>query len=71
MVALAEIGDKTQLLAFLLARFKTAAIILDIWLPLVNLAGWPVRWARGSSCHQPEVLRWVLGLSLSAGQSGR
>ncbi|NBQ88854.1 MAG: TMEM165/GDT1 family protein [Betaproteobacteria bacterium] len=66
VVALAEIGDKTQLLAFLLAaRFKKPApIILGILIAtLVNhgLAG-----ALGAFITRslsPEVLRWVLGLS--------
>jgi len=66
VVALAEIGDKTQLLAFLLAaRFKKPVpIILGILIAtLVNhgLAG-----ALGAFITRslsPEVLRWVLGLS--------
>lgn len=66
VVALAEIGDKTQLLAFLLAaRFKKPIpIILGILVAtLVNhgLAG-----ALGAFITRslsPEVLRWVLGLS--------
>ena len=66
IVALAEIGDKTQLLAFLLAaRFKKPVpIILGILIAtLVNhgLAG-----ALGAFITRslsPEVLRWVLGLS--------
>lgn len=66
IVALAEIGDKTQLLAFLLAaRFKKPApIILAILVAtLINhgLAG-----AVGAfivSQVSPDVLRWILGAS--------
>ena len=66
VVALAEIGDKTQLLAFLLAaRFKKPLpIILGILLAtLVNhgLAGALGAWITANI--SPEVLRWVLGLS--------
>ncbi len=66
VVALAEIGDKTQLLAFLLAaRFKKPLpIILGILLAtLVNhgLAGALGAWI--TTNVSPEVLRWVLGLS--------
>ena len=66
VVALAEIGDKTQLLAFLLAaRFKKPLpIIAGILLAtLVNhgLAGALGAWI--TSTVDPTVLRWVLGLS--------
>jgi Ca2+/H+ antiporter, TMEM165/GDT1 family len=66
VVALAEIGDKTQLLAFLLAaRFKKPLpIIAGILLAtLVNhgLAGAVGAWI--TTTVSPEVLRWVLGLS--------
>ena len=66
VVALAEIGDKTQLLAFILAaRFKKPApIILGILLAtLVNhgLAGALGAWI--TSAISPGTLRWVLGLS--------
>lgn len=66
VVALAEIGDKTQLLAFILAaRFKRPVpIILGIFVAtLVNhgLAGALGTWI--TSTVNPEVLRWVLGLS--------
>ena len=66
VVALAEIGDKTQLLAFVLAaRFKKPLPIVAgiLCATIVNhgLAG-----AVGSllmSTLNPGVLRWVLGLS--------
>ncbi|CAM5341860.1 TMEM165/GDT1 family protein [Eoetvoesiella caeni] len=66
VVALAEIGDKTQLLAFILAaRFKKPVpIVLGILCAtLVNhgLAGALGTWI--TSVLNPEVLRWVLGLS--------
>ena len=66
VVALAEIGDKTQLLAFLLAaRFnKPVPIILGILAAtLINhgLAGALGAWI--TSAVSPESMRWVLGLS--------
>jgi putative Ca2+/H+ antiporter (TMEM165/GDT1 family) len=66
VVALAEIGDKTQLLAFLLAaRFKKPLpIIAGILLATIfnhALAGALGAWI--TSLLTPEVLRWVLGLS--------
>jgi len=69
VVALAEIGDKTQLLAFILAaRFKKPIpIILGILVAtLVNhgLAGALGAWI--TSLLTPEVLRWVLGASFLA-----
>lgn len=69
VVALAEIGDKTQLLAFILAaRFKKPLpIILGILVAtLVNhgLAGALGAWI--TATISPEVLRWVLGLSFIA-----
>ena len=66
VVALAEIGDKTQLLAFILAaRFKKPLpIIAGIFVAtLVNhgLAGALGAWI--TTAISPEVLRWILGLS--------
>jgi putative Ca2+/H+ antiporter (TMEM165/GDT1 family) len=66
VVALAEMGDKTQLLAFVLAaRFrKPVPIVLGILLAtLVNhgLAGALGAWI--TSMLTPEVLRWVVGVS--------
>lgn len=66
IVALAEVGDKTQLLAFILAaKFrKPAPIILGILVAtLANhafagaLGAWITAWVG------PQVLRWILGLS--------
>ena len=69
VVALAEMGDKTQLLAFILAaRFKKPVpIILGILLAtLVNhgLAGALGAWI--TSVTSPDTMRWVLGLSFIA-----
>lgn len=69
VVALAEMGDKTQLLAFLLAaRFKKPVpIIAGIFIATILnhvLAG-----ALGSWLTQflsPEVLRWILGIAFLA-----
>ncbi len=66
VVALAEIGDKTQLLAFILAaRFKKPwPIIAGILVAtLVNhgLAGALGAWI--TTAANPEILRWLLGLS--------
>ena len=65
-VALAEIGDKTQLLAFLLAtRFKKPVpIIAGILVATIlnhALAGALGAWI--TAVLSPEVLRWILGLS--------
>jgi len=66
VVALAEIGDKTQLLAFILAaRFKKPLpIILGILVAtLLNhgLAGALGAWV--NSVLSPEIMRWVLAAS--------
>ncbi|MDD5325554.1 MAG: TMEM165/GDT1 family protein [Polaromonas sp.] len=69
VVALAEIGDKTQLLAFILAaRFKKPWPIIAgiLCATLVNhgLAGAVGTWI--TSVLSPETLRWGLGLSFIA-----
>ena len=66
VVALAEIGDKTQLLAFLLAtRFKKPLpIIAGILVATIlnhAMAGALGAWI--TATLSPEVLRWILGLS--------
>ncbi len=66
VVALAEVGDKTQLLAFLLAaRFKKPLPIIAgiLVATLINhgLAGALGAWITQSV--SPQVLRWVLGAS--------
>ena len=69
VVALAEIGDKTQLLSLLLAaKFKRPVpIILGIFVAtLLNhgMAGLVGGWV--SENMGPNVLRWVLGVSFLA-----
>ena len=66
VVALAEIGDKTQLLAFILAaRFKKPApIILGILAATIanhGLAGAVGAWI--TSTVSPDILRWILSIS--------
>jgi len=66
VVALAEVGDKTQLLAFILAaRFKKPLpIVLGILAATVlnhGAAGLLGAWI--TRAVNPHVLRWVLGLS--------
>ncbi|MES2877288.1 MAG: TMEM165/GDT1 family protein [Pseudomonadota bacterium] len=66
VVALAEIGDKTQLLAFILAaRFKKPLPIIAgiLCATLVNhgLAGALGAWI--TTTISPQTLRWVLGAS--------
>ena len=69
IVALAEIGDKTQLLAFILAaRFKKPRpVILGIL--IATLANHGIAGALGAWITvqiTPETLRWLLGLSFIA-----
>jgi len=69
VVALAEIGDKTQLLAFILAaKFrKPLSIILGIL--AATLANHGFAGALGSWIPMllgPQVLRWILGISFIA-----
>jgi Ca2+/H+ antiporter, TMEM165/GDT1 family len=66
VVALAEIGDKTQLLAFILAaRFKKPVPIIAgiLCATIVNhgLAGALGAWI--TTTVSPEILRWILGAS--------
>lgn len=69
IVTLAEMGDKTQLLAFLLAAKykKPIPIILGILFATIlnhGLAGMLGLWI--TQILSPEILRWVLGLSFIA-----
>ena len=69
VVALAEVGDKTQLLAFLLAaRFKRPLpIVGGIFVATAvnhGLAGALGAWL--TTVLDPQVLRWLLGLSFLA-----
>ena len=69
IVALAEMGDKTQLLALILAvRFrKPIPIVLGIFVATIvnhGLAGALGAWL--TQVMGPELLRWVLGASFIA-----
>ena len=69
LVALAEIGDKTQLLAFMLAaRFqRPLPIVLGIFVAtVVNHAAAGALGSWLTSLIGPDVLRWILGLSFIA-----
>jgi len=69
IVALAEIGDKTQLLAFILAAkfHKPVPIIIGILIATLanhGFAGAVGAWV--TTLLGPETLRWVLGVSFIA-----
>lgn len=69
VVALGELGDKTQLLALVLAaRYpRPWPIVAGIFVAtLANhaMAGWVGNWVRGAL--PPEVLQWLLALSFFA-----
>ncbi|MGQ9424490.1 TMEM165/GDT1 family protein [Gilvimarinus sp. F26214L] len=69
IVALAEIGDKTQLLAFVLAakfRRPLPIIIGILFATVVNhgFAGAVGAWI--TTLVSPETLRWILGISFLA-----
>ena len=69
VVAIGEVGDKTQLLSLLLAaRFRRPIpIILGIFCATIAnhaIAGAAGTWVR--SAMDPEVLRWILGVSFFA-----
>ena len=69
IVALAEIGDKTQLLAFVLAAkfHKPVPIILGILVATIaNHAGAGALGAWITSLVAPDIMRWVLGISFIA-----
>jgi Ca2+/H+ antiporter, TMEM165/GDT1 family len=66
IVALAEIGDKTQLLAFLLAAKFRKPLPIVFAILTATIANHAFAAAIGTwvtSMLSPEVLRWVLGLS--------
>lgn len=69
IVALAEVGDKTQLLAFVLAaKFRRPLVIIAAIFvaTIVNhtFAGAVGAWI--TNLLSPDILRWVLGLSFIA-----
>ncbi len=69
IVALAEIGDKTQLLAFMLAaKFrKPLPIIAGIFVAtILNHAGAGALGAWLQALVAPEVLRWIVGIGFLA-----
>lgn len=69
IVALAEIGDKTQLLAFVLAARYRQPVLIILGILLATLANHAIAAALGAwvaALVAPEVLRWVLGLSFIA-----
>jgi len=69
VVALSEIGDKTQLLALLLAaRFrKPVPIVLGIFVAtLANHAAASALGAWVQSLVSPQAMRWILGASFLA-----
>ena len=69
IVALAEIGDKTQLLAFILAAKFRKPLPIIAGILLATLANHGFAGALGSwitAVLSPEALRWVLGISFIA-----
>jgi putative Ca2+/H+ antiporter (TMEM165/GDT1 family) len=66
IVALAEVGDKTQLLAFILAAKFRKPVPIVLGILVATIANHAFAGALGSwitSIVSPSVLRWVLGLS--------
>jgi len=66
IVALAEIGDKTQLLAFILAAKFRKPLPIVCGILVATLANHAAAGALGTwlmSLMAPETLRWILGLS--------
>ena len=69
IVALAEIGDKTQLLAFILAAKFRKPVPIIVGILVATIANHAFAGALGSwitSMIAPETMRWVLGLSFIA-----
>jgi Ca2+/H+ antiporter, TMEM165/GDT1 family len=69
IVALAEVGDKTQLLAFILAAKFRKPLPIVVGILVATIANHAFAGALGSwitSVVSPEVMRWVLGLSFLA-----
>ncbi len=70
LVAVAEIGDKTQLLSFVLAtRFRGHAVAIVMGILLATVANHLLAASVGSwvaSVLPPELLRWALGLGFLA-----
>lgn len=69
IVALAEIGDKTQLLAFILAAKFRKPLPICLGILVATLANHSFAGAVGAwvtSLMAPETLRWILGVSFLA-----
>ena len=69
IVALAEIGDKTQLLAFILAAKFRKPVPIIIGILVATIANHAFAGALGSwitSMFAPATMRWILGLSFIA-----
>ena len=69
IVALAEIGDKTQLLAFILAAKFRKPVPIIVGILVATLANHGFAGALGSwitTVIGPETLRWILGVSFIA-----
>jgi len=69
IVALAEIGDKTQLLAFILAAKFRKPVPIIIGILLATIANHAFAGTLGvciTSLFAPHTLRWILGLSFIA-----
>jgi putative Ca2+/H+ antiporter (TMEM165/GDT1 family) len=66
IVALAEVGDKTQLLAFILAAKFRKPVPIVLGILVATIANHALAGALGSwitTLVSPEALRWILGLS--------
>ncbi len=66
IVALAEIGDKTQLLAFILAAKFRRPLPITLGIFVATIVNHALAGALGmgiASLFAPETLRWILGLS--------
>lgn len=69
IVALAEIGDKTQLLAFILAAKFRKPTPINIGILLATIVNHAFAGAIGAwltSMVAPETMRWILGVSFIA-----
>jgi putative Ca2+/H+ antiporter (TMEM165/GDT1 family) len=66
IVALAEIGDKTQLLAFILAAKYRKPLPITLGILVATIANHAFAGALGAwitTLVAPETMRWILGLS--------
>ena len=66
IVALAEIGDKTQLLAFILAAKFRKPVLISAGILLATIVNHGFAGAMGAwltSLVAPETMRWILGAS--------